>query len=213
VTTTTKAERAEGTADVEPPVLPRGRHRRPRPRKVLLAAGGLAVAAGVLSLVRLTPESGVGGVGTAEAEPSPDAEQSAGHPANAAATISADPTAIPSAIPSATSVMGGASATPTTASGVVPTPYATTAPTTVPETGTGTGTGTGTEMTTAPGTPQPQAPAAAPGPLAPAASAAPEPAPTPTPSRTANSPAPAPSRPGLCVPIIGLCVDPLVHRH
>ncbi|MFE9598824.1 hypothetical protein [Streptomyces hokutonensis] len=209
MTTTTKAERAEGTADVEPPVLPRGRHRRPRPRKVLLAAGGLAVAAGVLSLVRLTPESGVGGVGTAEAEPSPDAEQSAGHPANAAATISADPTAIPSAIPSATSVMGGASATPTTASGVVPTPYATTAPTTVPGTGTGTGTGT----TTAPGTPQPQASAAAPGPLDPAASAAPEPAPTPTPSRTANSPAPAPSRPGLCVPIIGLCVDPLVHRH
>ncbi|WP_406455384.1 hypothetical protein OH768_19695 [Streptomyces sp. NBC_01622] len=205
MTTTTKAERAEGTADVEPPVLPRGRHRRPRPRKVLLAAGGLAVAAGVLSLVRLTPESGVGGVGTAEAEPSPDvdAEQSAGHPANAA-TIRGDPTAIPSA----TSVMGGASATPATASGVVPTPYATTAPTTVPETGTG----TGAETTTAPGTPQPQAPVTAPGPLAPATSAAPEPTSTPPPSRTANSPAPAPSRPGLCVPIIGLCVDPPAHR-
>ncbi|WP_019072860.1 hypothetical protein [Streptomyces hokutonensis] len=205
MTTTTQAERAEDTADVAPPVLPRGRHRRPRPRKVLLAFGGLAVAAGVLSLVRLTPESGVGGVGTAEAEPSPDVDagQSAGHPANAAATISADPTAfpstIPSALPSATSVMGGASPTPTTASGVVPTPYATTAPTTAPE------------ATTAQGTPQPHAPVTAPAPQAPATSAAPQPAPTPTPSRTANSPAPEPSRPSLCVPIIGLCVDPLVH--
>ncbi|WP_427920322.1 hypothetical protein [Streptomyces sp. cg40] len=206
MTTTTQAERAEDTADAAPPVLPRGRHRRPKPRKVLLAFGGLAVAAGVLSLVRLTPESGVGGVGTAEAEPSPDvdAEQSgAGHPANAAATISADPTAFPSTIPSANSVMGGAGATPTTASGVVPTPYATTAPTTVPR----------TEPTSEAGTaPQPHAPVTAPAPQAPATSAAPQPAPTPTPSRTANSPAPAPSRPSLCVPIIGLCVDPLVHR-
>ena len=36
---------------------PRGRHRKPRPRKVLLAAGGLALAAGALSLVRLTPDA------------------------------------------------------------------------------------------------------------------------------------------------------------
>ena len=203
MTTTTKAEPAEDTVGMGPPLLPRpprGRHRRPRPRKVLLAVGGLAVAAGVLSLVRLTPDSGVGGVGTAEAEPSPDvdAEQSTGHPANADATISADPTAIPSA----TSVMGGASATPTTASGVVPPTYATAAPTTVPET------------TTAPGTtPQPRASATAPGPRAPAPSEAPEPAttPAPPPSRAADSPAPAPGRPSLCVPVIGLCVDPLVH--
>src|SRR5690349_20801821 len=47
---------------------PRGRHRRPRPRKVLFAAGGLALAAGVLSLVRLSPDpGGAGGPGTAEA--------------------------------------------------------------------------------------------------------------------------------------------------
>ncbi|MGX9883703.1 hypothetical protein [Streptomyces sp. NPDC002276] len=204
MTTTTKAEPAEATADVAPPVLPRGRHRRPRPRKVLLAFGGLAVAAGVLSLVRLTPESGVGGVGTAEAEPSPgaDAEQTAGHPANAAATINADPTAFPSglptAIPTATSVMGGARPTPTATrtSGVVPTPYATAAqtsgdaiPTTIPET---------------PAADTPQAPATRPTSAPTSAST-----PTPAPSRTANSPAPAPSRPGLCVPIIGLCVDAL----
>ncbi|MFJ3416577.1 hypothetical protein ACIPN8_09540 [Streptomyces sp. NPDC086082] len=200
MTTTTKAEPAEDTEEIAPP-LPRGRHRRPRPRKILLAVGGLAVAAGVLSLVRLAPESGVGGLGTAEAEPSPDATQSADRPANAAATIRADPTAvpsaIPSAIPSATSVMGGESATPTTTSGVVPTPYATTAhppaevhPPAVPE-------------TPAAATPPPEAPAPHP-----TSSTAPEPAP----SRPANSPSPAPSRPRLCVPIIGLCVDGLANH-
>ncbi|MGQ4425417.1 hypothetical protein ACN6LL_008214, partial [Streptomyces violaceoruber] len=48
----------------------RGRHRRPRPRKVLLAAGGLALAAGALSVVRLLPGPGgdTGGV-RAGAEP------------------------------------------------------------------------------------------------------------------------------------------------
>ncbi|WP_328932788.1 MULTISPECIES: hypothetical protein [unclassified Streptomyces] len=198
MTTTTKAEPAEDTEEIAPP-LPRGRHRRPRPRKILLAVGGLAVAAGVLSLVRLAPESGVGGLGTAEAEPSPDATQSADRPANAAATIRADPTAIPSTIPSATSVMGGESATPTTTSGVVPTPYATTAhppaevhPPAVPE-------------TPAAATPAPEAPAPHP-----TSSTAPEP--TPAPSRPANSPSPAPSRPRLCVPIIGLCVDGLANH-
>jgi hypothetical protein len=196
VTTTTKAEPAEDTEEIAPP-LPRGRHRRPGPRKILLAVGGLAVAAGVLSLVRLAPESGVGGLGTAEAEPSPDATRGADRPANAAATIRADPTAIPSAIPSATSVMGGEGATPTTTSGVVPTPYATTAhppaevhPPAVPE-------------TPAAATPAPEAPAPHP-----TSSTAPEP----TPSRPANSPSPAPSRPRLCVPIIGLCVDGLANH-
>ncbi|MET7482540.1 hypothetical protein [Streptomyces sp. NPDC005538] len=206
MTTTTKAQPVEDTADIEPPPLPRaprGRHRRPRPRKVLFAVGGLAVAAGVLSLVRLTPESGIGGVGTAEADPRPDQGADTGdgtdRPANAAATVSADPTAFPSA----TSVMGGTSASPTMASGVVPTPYATTAPTTIPET------------TTAPGIAEaPQAPVSRPTSTSTSAStptpaATATPTPTPTPSRTADSPAPAPSRPGLCVPIIGLCVNGL----
>ncbi|PNG16182.1 hypothetical protein C1J00_43420, partial [Streptomyces cahuitamycinicus] len=49
----------------------RGRHRKPRPRKVLLAAGGLALAAGALSLLRLT--SGPGPDARAvEAGPRPD---------------------------------------------------------------------------------------------------------------------------------------------
>ena len=40
---------------------PRGRHRRPRPRKVVLAAGGLAFAAGVLGLLRVVPDGTGGG--------------------------------------------------------------------------------------------------------------------------------------------------------
>lgn len=198
MTTTTKAERAEDTEEIAPP-LPRGRHRRPRPRKILLAVGGLAVAAGVLSLVRLAPESGVGGLGTAEAEPSPDATRSADRPANAAATIRADPTAIPSTLPSATSVMGGESATPTTTSGVVPTPYATHIP-------------TGGEPTTVPETTTAATPPPAPRAPAPHPTATTAPEPTPTTSRPANSPSPTPSRPRLCVPIIGLCVDGLANH-
>ena len=207
MTTTTKADRAADTEEMAAPLpkTPRGRHRRPRPRKVLLAVGGLAVAAGVLSLVRLTPESGVGGLGTAEAEPRPDpgtgATDGTDRPANAAATISADP----AAFPSATSAMGGVTPTPTTTSGVVPTPYATSTPnpadpTTIPDT---------TTAATTPPAPQEPAPH-------PSSTTAPAPAPThtptPAPSRTANSPAPAPSRPSLCVPIIGLCVDGLANH-
>ncbi|MYW45496.1 hypothetical protein GT346_19740, partial [Streptomyces sp. SID161] len=74
---------APGHGPGRAPGVPRGRHRRPRPRRVLFAAGGLALAAGVLSLVRITPESGVGAPGTAEAEPWR-------HPAAAATGRSAD---------------------------------------------------------------------------------------------------------------------------
>ncbi|MCT9145326.1 hypothetical protein N4G67_40775, partial [Streptomyces violarus] len=49
----------------------RGRHRKPRSRKVLLA-GGLALVAGALSLVRLASGPSPDGVGTVEAEPRPD---------------------------------------------------------------------------------------------------------------------------------------------
>ncbi|MEU2881057.1 hypothetical protein ABZ651_33685, partial [Streptomyces sp. NPDC007070] len=52
-------------------VRARGRHRRSRRRKALLAAGGLALAAGALGLVRLAPEYAGGGLGTAEAESPP----------------------------------------------------------------------------------------------------------------------------------------------
>ncbi|MCQ4197951.1 hypothetical protein M4J08_003067, partial [Streptomyces parvulus] len=99
----------------------RGRHRRPRPRKVLLAAGGLAVAAGALSLVRLLPGPGgdAGGYG-AQAAPRVDgggasAADRTGTPGTA--SRSAGPTGVS---PSATSAMGGLGGSPS--GGLIPAP-------------------------------------------------------------------------------------------
>ncbi|POX44915.1 hypothetical protein C3489_35455 [Streptomyces sp. Ru71] len=163
---------------------------------VLLAAGGLALAAGVLSLVQLAPESGVPGLGTAEAGPrtgqdpghSPGSSRSgSARSAGTAVTVSPRPRT------SAPEVMGGVSATPTpsgvshaTASAVVPSSTA----------------------------PRPDAPSvsAAPGttPADPPSSTAP--APTPRPSHTTRPSTPPPGQPGdpegpgLCLPVIGICV-------
>ncbi|MFJ3303292.1 hypothetical protein ACIPSA_09245 [Streptomyces sp. NPDC086549] len=174
----------------------RGRHRRPRPRKVLLAAGGLALAAGVLSLLRMSPESGVGSPGTAEAEPRLDPGGGTDH---RSATNTAGVASAPTGLPSATSVMGGVSAAPAwpTAS-PLPTDIPTAIPTAAPRTTHGpSGTGTTPVPTTT-------------------TSAGPRPdptrtqAPAPAPSHSRIAPAPRPSRGGgLCVPVIGLCVDPL----
>jgi hypothetical protein len=193
--TDTEAAR-DSPAVVEPlrPWTPRGRHRRPRPRKVLLAAGGLALAAGVLSLVRMVPESGVGGVSTAEAEPSPDPGNDTDRAKKAVATIGS----VPEVSPPATSVMGGVSATPTTGFSVVPTPSATAAQSPTTEAW-----APAPAATTIPETADTPAPATTPRPHRPATSAAPRP----TPGQTADSPAPKPAQPGLCVPIIGLCVN------
>ncbi|MEH0576115.1 MULTISPECIES: hypothetical protein [Streptomyces] len=206
----------------------RGRHRRPRPRKVLFAAGGLALAAGMLSLVRLTPHSGdVTGIGAAEAESQPDPVTDT-DTATATATDtsrgtgtgtgtggggagtggdtgrSADAAVPGAAAPTAPSAMGGASASPTPEAGLVPgTP------------------GSATSVALTPGatyTPvAPHAPAPAP-----ARTAAPRPTATPTPSAAPTTAAPAPQpqkpgpgqsgqprQPGVCVPVVGLCVDPL----
>jgi hypothetical protein len=170
---------------------PRGRHRKPRPRKVLLAAGGLALAAGVLSLVRLSSGPGPGDLGTVEAGPRPDPAAGTERATTTAATVA------PEVSPSAPAALGSLSPTPTTAgTRPAPAPYATTtvrtpapaAPdaTTVPDTRT---------------TPPP-APTATTG-------DAPRPAQTPPPSRTTPAPTPKPDEPGLCVPVVGVCVDPL----
>ncbi|MEV5733042.1 hypothetical protein [Streptomyces sp. NPDC052292] len=189
-------ETNQRSAAAETATLPgrRGRHRRPRPRKVLIAAGGLALAAGVLSLVRVAPESGVGAPGTAQAEPRLD-------PSGAATARSSAPATARATRPSATTAMGGVSAAPTDteapadphpaapgapASRLAP-PSGSTAPTTGPQ---------DTEpATTAPHTSQPP----------------------PAPTRTTPVPAPShgPTEPptrgggGLCLPVIGLCVDVL----
>ncbi|MEV6052228.1 hypothetical protein [Streptomyces sp. NPDC052107] len=180
------------------PGVRRGRHRKPRPRKVLLAAGGLALAAGVLSLVRVSPESGVGAPDTAEAEPRAGAGAggTTDHASNTAATISADPTALPSA----TSVMGGRSPAPTPTD----TPTGPAAPK-ASSGGTGTAAPTATAFPTAPGatagtTPRPSATTSAPRPAPTTAQPTPT---TPAPSHSTAEPGPG----GLCVPVLGLCVD------
>ncbi|WP_330338142.1 hypothetical protein [Streptomyces sp. NBC_00557] len=178
------------------PAPRRGRHRKPRPRKIVLAAGGLALAAGVLSLVRVAPESGVGAPGTAEAEPRAGATD---HAANTTATLSAAPTARPSA----TSVMGGSGPTPLATGSPATTPRPT-APTTAP--------GAGTAPTSAPTSRTPP-PGTTPRPTA----SAPRPAPAPTTHPAPTTPAPSPSTPaqgpgGLCVPVLGLCVNVLGGR-
>lgn len=193
----------------------RGRHRKPRPRKVLLAAGGLALAAGALSLVRMTPDTSGNAFGIAEADPQApapdadtdtDADTDAGigtgtdRATNAAATVGS----VPQAHPSSTATMGGVAAIPTPGVRLAPAGSATAvplpraaAPTTIPE---------------APNTPVPAAPTQHPQ----ATTAAPQPQPAPTSARTTPPPAPAQTptaqpthapRPGLCVPIVGLCVQ------
>lgn len=204
-------ETAPAATGVEtvPPALPgprlfgarvRGRHRRPRPRKVLFAVGGLALAAGALSVVRMVPGPGSGVPGTAGAEPREDVGGGVSDGAtNAAATL---PAAL-GVSPSATSVMGGVSATPTTGSKVVTMPTATASPSATPSAAAVTPTTDTTTIPEAPNTPAPTATAPHPPASAPAT-------PRPTPSRTTSpSPTQQPTRPGLCVPIVGLCVGPL----
>lgn len=197
-----------GTTGVQPgsrPAGARGRHRRPRSRRPLYAVGGLALIAGVLGLVRVAPEPGAGTPGTAEAEPRPDPGVV---PERSAPRVPVSAAVVPTALPTATSAMGGVSVVPASSTArPLPAEVSTPLPTTVPHARAGTGTRS--------------APASAPS--APArASSAPRPdppaAPAPEPSRTRSAPQPEPSRPeglpdDICVPVIGLCVDPLRDPH
>ncbi|WP_432081373.1 hypothetical protein [Streptomyces sp. WAC 04229] len=189
----------------------RGRHRRPRPRKVLLAAGGLAFAAGALSLVRLLPEPG-GGAGGYGAEAAPRVDPGGETATDRARTPGAARTAGPSDVsPSATSAMGGLSGSP--AGGPIPAPStphpaassSSSGTTTVPDAPNPPEDRADAGATAAPHAPRPPGSTHAP---RPPHSDAPRPTPTPPPGRgTPPAPAPEPHDPGLCVPVIGLCVD------
>ncbi|MFI1759542.1 hypothetical protein [Streptomyces sp. NPDC020571] len=204
----------------------RGRHRRPRPRKVLLAAGGLALAAGALSVVRLLPEPG-GGLGGFGAEAGPRVESDGRGTASdratapAAAATGGGP---PGASPSATSAMGDLSGSPEPGliPGLLATPAASGGPAVPPPTAT---TGPDTPNGRTPGDGEPERRrgggeqtedtgdrAPAPGTPRPSRSDRPAPSPAPTPppgsgTPPASDPEPEPDDPGLCVPVIGLCVD------
>ena len=176
----------------------RGRHRRPRPRKLLFAAGGLALAAGALSLVRLAPDSGSAGLGTTEAGPHQDPATDTDRSSSAVAAVES----VPRVSPSATYAMDGATTTPTAPSTLVRLQTAPPSPSLAPTPDT-------TTIPITPNTPAPTTTHQQP------ATQAPAPRPTPTPARTTPPPTPQPSetdQPGLCVPAIGLCVDSLAAR-
>ncbi|MFG2683924.1 hypothetical protein [Streptomyces sp. NPDC048392] len=206
----------------------RGRHRRPRPhprprpRKALLAVGGLALAAGALSLVRLLPEPG-GAVGGLDAGAGPRVDGGGRDAARDRATSPAgEGTGGPSgASPAATSAMGGLSGSPRPGliPGLAPGPSASgpsnplPAATTVPDSA-NTPDGRRAEETEGKGGSGDRAPA--PHTAQPSRSEQPVPHPAPHPATSpprdrstppTSVPAPEPDDPGLCVPIIGLCVD------
>ncbi|MFJ5268956.1 hypothetical protein [Streptomyces sp. NPDC088358] len=213
--TTGRAPEPADAAGTVPPAFRqrtgRGRHRRPRPRRALFAVGGLALAAGALSLARMAPDGVTGSGGGAEAEPRPAVADDG--------ALDASPTvwAVPSAHPAtagAAAARGGAGATPTT--GASPGATASTGPAGA----TGAAGVTDPSATAPPGAHPPGragAPAADPPdttgiPTAPVPSQPPAaPAPHPTPSGGTHAPAPKPGSPGLCVPIVGICVDGLAN--
>ncbi|MFC8711244.1 hypothetical protein ACFUCQ_15220 [Streptomyces sp. NPDC057197] len=195
----------------------RGRHRRPRPRRVLLTAGGLALAAGLLSLVRLTPQSAqtspqADGPGAAEAAPRVDTGpgDGPGGAATAASPGSAAPDRTgPSVLPTAPLPMGGIGTVAAPGAGAAPSASSAgtagpTAPAPPPGTTHASGAAPGRPAASA-GTPQaPARPTARP--TAPAQQTRP-----PSPRTTPASAPPAPPSGGggggrLCLPLIKLCV-------
>ena len=155
-------------------------------------------AAGALSLLRLASGPGTD-AGTVEAEPRPDPVTTTDDATQTAATFPA----APDASPSSPTALGGPPPSPVT-KGARPSPSATTGTPVA-------ATAADPASTTIPDTPNTPAPA----PTASGGGDTPRPAPAPTapPGRTAPAPAPTPEEPkkphdpGLCVPVIGLCVD------
>jgi len=104
------------TAPPEPVLArPRGRHRKPRPRRILFAVGGLALAAGALSLLRMAPQPTGGDTGVEATDIDPSAASSTDSPAQGdagAVPVAAPPTT--GASPSASAAMepSGTTSTP-----------------------------------------------------------------------------------------------------
>ncbi|MEU6535203.1 hypothetical protein [Streptomyces sp. NPDC047000] len=198
----------------------RGRHRRIRVRggrRARYAVGGLALAAGTFEVAYLIAgatvggggDRGAGGLGAAEAPSRPPGGEGRGAVGPGAAGVPADGGAAPGVRPSATSLLlAGTSLLP----GATVTPSAAPAATTAPE---------------RPGTAVPRSrpgPTSGPGAAAPEPTGAPPTAPTTAPGATPGTGGPAgpsgspPHRngsgsgsgSGICVPVIGLCVDPLL---
>ncbi|MEU6813237.1 hypothetical protein [Streptomyces sp. NPDC046860] len=171
--------------------LRRGRHRRGR-RVVLLLAGAAVLALAVSSLVRIAPDAGPG---TAEAEPRRPWKLGGAGPSP---EVSATVVAVPSA--STASASGRREAGPAPSGTVTAGTEATSAPTG----------GTVRPSAAATGVPQPPpAPHTPATPHTPTEAPAPPPqAPPPAPTRSsAPPPTPPPESKGVCVPVLGLCLE------
>ncbi|UUU24587.1 hypothetical protein [Streptomyces sp. DSM 40750] len=211
-----------GFSPGHPAPRPRGRHRRPRPRKVLFAVGGMALAAGALSLLRLASDPVGGGSGAAGAAPRA-ADEVTDEATNAGATMGSEPSAGPGT-PTADTPMGGGNPAPTGP----PSPGAT-APTPTPSTflpassiGVQIPSGPGarnlpgnpaaadtTPTSRIPETPRPTPPA----PTRPPAAAPEQPTTPDSATAPGDTATPAkPTRPGLCVLITELCVNDALGR-
>lgn len=173
---------------------PGGRHRKPRRRSTVLAVGGLALAAGALSLVRLGPDAATGGGGPAQADPPIRATDTA-------STITTEPSRTGADRHSVVPAPGTTRAATADSAGTSPTSLSARPPGSAPS-----ATDPATGIPEAPSTPR--APAA-PGAPSGTRTVSPEPAPTTTTpgSTPTHAPAPDPAPPGLCVPLIGLCLS------
>ncbi|TLS41030.1 hypothetical protein FE633_38160, partial [Streptomyces montanus] len=98
------------------PRPPRGRHRKPRPRRALFAVGGLALAAGALTLLRPAAGPPGGGVTAADSDPTAADFTATADPAavadSEAAAVSGAPTARTSRSPTTASSGDDAAAPP-----------------------------------------------------------------------------------------------------
>ncbi|MFH9043067.1 hypothetical protein ACH4FA_27455 [Streptomyces sp. NPDC017966] len=175
----------------------RGRHRKPRPRKALLAAGSLAVAASAVTLVRLATTQGDGTDIGAETGPRPVLHTDTGTPTGSSTgspTTSEATGPAPEASPSSPTALGGKDRAPLTP----PEPSSPARPpTTAPA-------AASTPATRLPATLRPQPPA----PPSPSTPGTPPPAPRDPAPEQPDGPDPGHDHDpgGLCVPIIGLCV-------
>ena len=215
------------TPETTPPepalTRPRGRHRKPRPRRILFAVGGLALAAGALSLLRMAPHPTGGDTGVEATDIDPSAAGSTDSPAqnDTGAVPVAAPPPTAGGSPSATATTGPSGSTSTSEPNGLNglnrsyEPYG-------PAGASAPGTQRGAAGPTGPRNPAPNpsdalqdalpittTPPARSGrqPAAPRPPAATPKAPAPTPTSPGAPQNPARPGAGLCVPVVGLCFD------
>ncbi|MGW3914989.1 hypothetical protein ACWEBX_26190 [Streptomyces sp. NPDC005070] len=175
---------------------------------MLFAAGGLALAAGVLSLTRMAPDAVTGSAdgGHAEAEPVATATDNGAAAGDAVPTVAAMPSPTRAGAAPASPAMGGTSPAPTSDTSGIPASVRTPAAAVPAAHGAApaaTEAGGSTGIPTAPATTPPAARSTPP-------ATAPAETPRHTPSPSPSTSAPSHQQPGVCVPIVGICVNGLL---